>query len=341
MYMVVGAIIGWGILSPLAKLQGWAPGPTEDWETGSQGWIVWVALGLMLGDSFVGITWIIVKVIRANLGPSTLTARSLVSDLSHGTWADFPRRARLAIEKMTNWKGEETSEQEDSSRAQLLADREPEGLLVARHNPSTLSEASMSARVLALWTLTSAGLCFGAMWYLFGALMPTPAIIVAILLVVPLSLVTIRAYGETGQGGTESIRTWQSAELMDELKTGYLVNALPEAMFYAQLIGSFVGAFVASSIYRLYTTMYLVPGDLFPVPNAHMWISSAKLVAGSGLPEGVWSFAVGATALSAICSLVRIVFGHKTWSQLLPPATAVAVGKLISKAQCLIRPFLT
>lgn len=52
MYMIMSAIVGWGILSPLEKFQGWAPGPTEDWDTGGQGWIVWVALGLMLGDAF-------------------------------------------------------------------------------------------------------------------------------------------------------------------------------------------------------------------------------------------------------------------------------------------------
>ena len=31
-YMLIGAIIGWGILSPVAKYQGWAPGPVGDWE---------------------------------------------------------------------------------------------------------------------------------------------------------------------------------------------------------------------------------------------------------------------------------------------------------------------
>ena len=44
LHMLLGAIIGWGILSPLAKSKGWAPGPVEDWSSGSKGWIVWISL---------------------------------------------------------------------------------------------------------------------------------------------------------------------------------------------------------------------------------------------------------------------------------------------------------
>lgn len=53
--MLVGAIVGWGILSPVAKHKGWAPGPVNDWDNGSRGWIVWVGMGLILGDSAIGL----------------------------------------------------------------------------------------------------------------------------------------------------------------------------------------------------------------------------------------------------------------------------------------------
>jgi OPT oligopeptide transporter protein len=36
LHMLIGAIIGWGFLSPLAKHQGWAPGEVDDWENGSR-----------------------------------------------------------------------------------------------------------------------------------------------------------------------------------------------------------------------------------------------------------------------------------------------------------------
>lgn len=50
-HMLIGAIIGWGFLSPLAKQNGWAPGDVNDWKDGSRGWIVWVSLAIMLADS--------------------------------------------------------------------------------------------------------------------------------------------------------------------------------------------------------------------------------------------------------------------------------------------------
>jgi uncharacterized oligopeptide transporter (OPT) family protein len=35
--MLLGAIIGFGILSPVAKAKGWAPGPVSDSQTGGSG----------------------------------------------------------------------------------------------------------------------------------------------------------------------------------------------------------------------------------------------------------------------------------------------------------------
>ena len=45
---------------------------------------------------------------------------------------------------------------------------------------------------------------------------------------------------------------WQSVELMDEMKMGYLANVALMSMFYGQLIGSVVNAFVASGVYTLF-----------------------------------------------------------------------------------------
>lgn len=48
-------IVGWAILSPLAKFEGWAPGPVRDMSTGSRGWILWVSLAIMFSDSIVSL----------------------------------------------------------------------------------------------------------------------------------------------------------------------------------------------------------------------------------------------------------------------------------------------
>lgn len=48
-------VVGWGILSPLSKYAGWAPGPVGDMSTGARGWILWVSLAIMCTDSFVSL----------------------------------------------------------------------------------------------------------------------------------------------------------------------------------------------------------------------------------------------------------------------------------------------
>lgn len=40
LFMNLGMVTGWAILSPLAKLNGWAPGPVSSSTNGARGWIV-------------------------------------------------------------------------------------------------------------------------------------------------------------------------------------------------------------------------------------------------------------------------------------------------------------
>ena len=51
---------GYGMLGPYARAQGWAPGPIGDWETGATGWILWVSLAIMLGDSITSLSVLVV-----------------------------------------------------------------------------------------------------------------------------------------------------------------------------------------------------------------------------------------------------------------------------------------
>jgi hypothetical protein len=48
-------LVGWGVLSPLSKLSGWAPGPVGDMASGARGWILWVSLAIMCADSLVSL----------------------------------------------------------------------------------------------------------------------------------------------------------------------------------------------------------------------------------------------------------------------------------------------
>jgi len=113
---------------------------------------------------------------------------------------------------------------------------------------------------------------------------------------------------------------------MQDLKTGHLIGAAPNAQFYGQVIGATVGAVVSAFIYRLYTAVYEIPGDLFQVPTAYVWIFTARLVTGKGLPYMAKEWAIGAAVLFAALTAVRIYATDKRWQALVPGGIAVAVG---------------
>ncbi len=57
-------IAGWGILSPLSKLQGWAPGPVGNMTNGARGWILWTSLAIMCADSLVSLFPVVLRTLK-------------------------------------------------------------------------------------------------------------------------------------------------------------------------------------------------------------------------------------------------------------------------------------
>jgi uncharacterized oligopeptide transporter (OPT) family protein len=92
---------------------------------------------------------------------------------------------------------------------------------------------------------------------------------------------------------------------MQDLKTGHLIGAAPRAQFYGQLIGSIFGAIISAFIYRIYSAVYPIPGDLLQVPTAYVWIDCSRLVYGKGLPDGAWGFAMAFAAVFAVTTVLR------------------------------------
>jgi len=50
---------GYAALGPYARSQGWAPGPVADWQDGAAGWILWISLAIMLGDSLTSLSLLV------------------------------------------------------------------------------------------------------------------------------------------------------------------------------------------------------------------------------------------------------------------------------------------
>jgi uncharacterized oligopeptide transporter (OPT) family protein len=73
----------------------------------------------------------------------------------------------------------------------------------------------------------------------------------------------------------------RAGDLMQDLKTGHLIQASPRAQFYGQLIGSTLSIPVTVTAFILYNKAYTIPGPTFPAPTAYVWLNLARLLRGS------------------------------------------------------------
>ena len=118
-----------------------------------------------------------------------------------------------------------------------------------------------------------------------------------------------------------------AADLLTDLKSGYLLGANPRKQFLAQFAGTFVGTIVT-----VYSFAALVPNasvlgsDQFPAPAAQTWSAVAKALS-KGLealePVKVWSIAVGAI-VGVILSILPMIF--KKQAKYLPSASAFGLA---------------
>lgn len=58
---------GYGMLGPFAKHKGWAPGPIGDWKSGATGWVLWISLAIMLGDSLTSLSLLLITSLKRNI----------------------------------------------------------------------------------------------------------------------------------------------------------------------------------------------------------------------------------------------------------------------------------
>jgi uncharacterized oligopeptide transporter (OPT) family protein len=189
LHMTLGAVVGWGILSPLAKKKGWAPGPVDDWENGSKGWIVWVSLAIMLVDAVVSLAYValrplfaanttrVLAVLRERFQQSRVAA---LFERSH-QYSPIPHGEDEQDEPATL----------DDDNASLASDEEDAGLEDAP------AEQQVSTRIVTWGLLASVLLCILTTRIVFGDLVPLYAVVTAVLMALVLSIMGVRALGET------------------------------------------------------------------------------------------------------------------------------------------------
>jgi OPT family oligopeptide transporter len=174
-------------------------------------------------------------------------------------------------------------------------------------------------------------------WFLWGQLvslialgwlahytfhMPWWQSILAVVLSFALALVACRVTGETdttpvGPMGKIMQLTFitagaatSSADLLTDLKSGYLLGANPTKQFIAQFAGIFIGTLVTVSAFGVLVPNAAALGsDQFPAPAAQAWKGVAEALA-LGIshlhPVKVWSMAIGGLVGIVLIVLPRL-----------------------------------
>ena len=107
-----------------------------------------------------------------------------------------------------------------------------------------------------------------------------------------------------------------AADLLTDLKSGYLLGANPRKQFLAQFAGIFSGTIVTVLCFRIMVPSAAVLGDKFPAPAAMTWRAVA-VVLSTGIsslgPVKGWSIAVGGL-IGLLLPLVAYLFPkHEKW----------------------------
>jgi OPT family oligopeptide transporter len=100
-----------------------------------------------------------------------------------------------------------------------------------------------------------------------------------------------------------------SADLLTDLKCGYLLGANPRKQFLAQFLGVFAGtAIIVPAFYVIVPTASVLGSDQFPAPSAQVWAGVAIMLS-KGLaslhPSAQWGLLIG-LLIGAIIPLLEM-----------------------------------
>lgn len=120
-----------------------------------------------------------------------------------------------------------------------------------------------------------------------------------------------------------------AADLLTDLKSGYLLGAKPRYQFIAQFCGVLAGACVVVPVYKILIPDAQALGAQYPAPAAQVWKGVAELLGrGIGaLPVSArWALLIGTTVGVLVLIMERALPKYRRW---LPSATGLGLALII------------
>ncbi len=323
--MLLGALIAWGVLGPVALENGWAAGGKADqlW-FGSMGpWLLWPGAAMMVTSALTSVAF--------SLGGSSRSKSTLeveeANEPPKPVGYEFPRNTLMVM-------GAVVSLIVVAVQVVLF---EINVLMAILAVGLTLVLAIVSTRITGETGLTPVGAMGKVTQLTFGILAPGN---------VAANLMTANV-----TGGAAS----QSGDLMNDLKTGRLLGAWPRPQILSQLCGVVTGALLGCLAYVILipdpTGMLLT--EEWPAPAAAQW-KAVALVFKDGVqnlpPMSTLTLAIGGGTGIALVVIEKFAPQHvKPWipsagalglAFTLPAYTSVAIclGALIGEGFDRVKP---
>jgi len=300
--MLIGAVLSWGVLAPMAFDAGWMPpgkaDPEANWFVAGLQWLLWPGVAMMVASALTSFAFSwrsFVAVFRRGGGKDepaagddgSLTRRAFIVSLVAVT--AFAVVLQVSMFDIAAW-------------AAFL------GVLM------TFVLALVAARVSGETNITPVGAMGKVTQLAFAVLAPgQPA-------------ANLMAANVTGGAAS------QCADLMHDLKTGHLIGSRPRAQFVAQSFGVLAGAMAGSAGYLVLikdpVNQLLTPE--WPAPSVAAWKAVAELFMKglSALPPG----AVNAMAIAGAAGILLAVLEKTLPAALrrwMPSSTSLGLAMVI------------
>lgn len=290
--LVLGAVLAWAVLGPIAQDQGWAPGKVMSYQDGPRGWLLWPGVALMVSEALtaLALSWrTLVRVLRMPKTGDDSTDRERIPEL----WWIGGLLCGSALTIFIAWS--------QFGIAWYLS-------VVAIGLSAILAAAA--TRSVGETDINPIGGVGKVTQLVFGGIAPGQI------------STNLMAAAITGGGAS------QSADMMQDLKTGYLLGASPRKQFVAQLCGICAGIVLIVPVYTLFTNAYELGGKELPAPAAMAWKAMAELLAKGfdALPPKAPIALAVAAAVGVVLPLLRRSDRLKPY---IPSGMAVGIAFII------------
>eukprot|EP01084_Bolivina_argentea_P182766 315469_1 len=342
--MLLGAIIGWAILGPMAVIKDWVQpnGPNIDWQNSEEGWVLWVSLSIMLGESLTSLFIILFKAII----PILCCRNNTIIQHEH-------TGAEMSAIHTNNPQG----------LNQTLLDKIDNKTINSVKIPIVEpDEDNIPSKIWMSGLLVSCLFCIISLSLISKLQLKWYEAALALFFALIISILSIRALGQTDMnpvsgvgkvsqiffslispgnvignliaGAMSEASAAQSGDMLQSFKAGHLLSASPRLQFYGALIGTMGSILFSVMAYYLFISVYPdMPNKEFEIPAAELWLNMAQLLNGGSLAQNVEMFCYIAAAIGAMLSLCHdlIFIGkYKYINSYIPSGVALAIGFYIT-----------